>query len=45
MRHSRLRITNPFVSNALFLYPLKTSENRLLMFSGVRERVQLEQIG
>ena len=25
---------NPFVPNALFLYPLKTSENRKRFFSG-----------
>ena len=34
---------NPFISNAPFLYPLKTSEN--LKTSGVRERVHWEQIG
>ena len=32
-----------FVSNALFLYPLKTSEN-LKVFSGGREKVHWEQI-
>ena len=36
---------NPFVSNAPFLYPLKTSENRFLMFSGSKERVYWEQLG
>ena len=36
---------NPFVSNAPFLYPLKTSENRFLMFSGSKERVHWEQLG
>ena len=34
---------NPFVPNASFLYPLKTSEN--LMFSGSREKVHWEQLG
>ena len=38
---------NPFVSNARFLYPLKTSENRkvFLMFSGGREKVHWKQMG
>ena len=36
----------PVVPNAPFLYPLKTSENLMvLMFSGGRERVHWEQIG
>ena len=36
---------NPFVPNASFLYPLETSENHKLMFSGVRERVHRERMG
>ena len=38
---------NPFVPNAPFLYPLKTSENfyGFLMFSGCRERVHWERMG
>ena len=37
---------NPFVPNAPFLYPLKTSENLkvFLMFSGGRERVHWEKM-
>ena len=38
-------IVNPFVPNAPFLYPLKTSENRFLMFSGGRGKVHWEQMG
>ena len=39
-------VFNSFVSNAPFLYPPKRSENRelFLMFSGVRERMQWEQM-
>ena len=33
----------PFVPNAPFFYPLKTSEN--LMFLGGRERVHWKQMG
>ena len=38
---------NPFVPNAPFLYPLKTSENLtiFLCFQGGRERVHWERIG
>ena len=36
-----LNVFNPFVPSAPFLYPLKTSENRL----GGRERVHWEQMG
>ena len=38
---------NPFVPNAPFLYPLKTSENLNVfpMFSESRERVHWEQMG
>ena len=35
---------NPFVPNPPFLYPLKSSENRFLMFSGGRKRVHWEQM-
>ena len=40
-------LINPFVPNALFFYPLKTSENRkgFLMFSGGREREHWERMG
>ena len=41
-------LINPFVCNAPFLYPLKTSENlkvSFLMFSGGREMVHWEQTG
>ena len=38
------RAFNPFVPNAPFLYPLKTSENRKV-FSGGREMVHLERMG
>ena len=45
-------IINPFVHNILFLYPLKTSENRRvflktsenLILLGGRERVQWERM-
>ena len=38
---------NPFVPNAPFLYPLKTSENRkvFLCFHGGRERVHWVRMG
>ena len=36
---------NPFVTNTPFLYPLKTSENLTVMFSGVKGRVHGEQMG
>ena len=36
---------NPSGLNAPFLYPLKTSENRMALFSGGRERVLWEQTG
>ena len=38
---------NPFIPNAPFLYPLKTSEKPydFLIFSGARERVHWEQMG
>ena len=44
---SSLKIVNPFVPNAPFLYPLKVSENLtvFLMFSGCRERVHWKQMG
>ena len=37
---------NPFVSNTLFLYPIKTSENLMVLwwFQGGRERVHREQM-
>ena len=35
-------LINSVVSNASFLYPLKTSENLTLMFSGDRERAHWE---
>ena len=39
-------LINPFVPNAPFLYPLKTSENRkLFLFSGGTERVHWKQMG
>ena len=36
---SKVRFCNPFVTNAPFFYPLKTSENLIvfLMFSGGRK--------
>ena len=44
-----LYYTNPFVPNAPFLYPLKTSENqktvRFSDVSGGRERVDWERMG
>ena len=36
---------NPFVPNAPFFYPLKTSENGFLMILGGREMVDWEQTG
>ena len=40
------KMRQPFVPNAPFFYPLKTSENLLgfLIFSGARERVHWEQL-
>ena len=39
-------VVNPFVPNASFFYPLKTSENLgFLMFSGGSERVHWERMG
>ena len=38
-----MKVINPFVLNAPFLYPQKTSEN--LTVSGGRERVHWEQTG
>ena len=38
--------SNPFVPNAPFFYPLKTSENRQgFLFSEGRERVHWKQMG
>ena len=36
---------NPLVPNAPFLYPLKTSKNLMVLFSGGTERVHWEQMG
>ena len=38
-------VFNPFVPNAPFLYPVKTTEKGFLMFSGGRERVNCKQMG
>ena len=44
---SLIRLTNPFVPNAPFLYSLKTSENRkgFWYFQGVKKGVYWEQMG
>ena len=45
-REAPVPFVNPFVPNAPFLYPLKTSENRsFLIFSEGRKRVHWEQMG
>ena len=43
-RVEKVSLLNPFVPNALFLYPLKTSENRKVSF-GALGRVHWEQMG
>ena len=43
--HAIKWIINPFVTNPPFLYPLKTLENRKVIFSGGRERVHWERMG